>query len=120
MRCWLCLLVLPLLANSVLTAKEPTGNGNQSRKTAMTQKQASAFARLALKGLTKEYPNKPGDVLNDAADVKIPKAMHPAFYGCFDWHSSVHGHWLLVRVLRLCPDLPEKTRNPGCFGPGSI
>jgi hypothetical protein len=73
----------------------------------MTPKQASAFARLALNGLRKEYPNKPGDVLNVADDVKSPRAVHPAFYGCFDWHSSVHGHWMLVRLLRLFPDLPE-------------
>ena len=77
-------------------------------KLSLSQKQASAFARLALKGISKEYPNKPGDVLNDAADIKNPQAMHPAFYGCFDWHSSVHGHWMLVRLLRLFPDLPEK------------
>jgi hypothetical protein len=74
----------------------------------MTQEQASAFARLALKGIQKEYPNKPGDVLNGAVDIKIPRALHPAFYGSFDWHSSVHGHWMLVRLLRLFPELPEK------------
>jgi hypothetical protein len=76
----------------------------------LTQKQASAFAALALKGLQKEYPNKPGHVMNDAADIKSPRALHPAFYGCFDWHSSVHGHWMLVRLLRLFPDLPEKQK----------
>jgi hypothetical protein len=74
----------------------------------MKQEQASAFAKLALKGINKEYPNKPGDVLNSDADVKTPRALHPAFYGCFDWHSSVHGHWMLVRLLRLFPNLPEK------------
>ena len=74
----------------------------------MTLEQASAFARLALKGMRKEYPNKPGDVLNSETDVKTPRAVHPAFYGCFDWHSSVHGHWMLVRLLRLFPNLPEK------------
>ena len=74
----------------------------------MTQAQASLFARLALKGIHKEYPNKPADVLNSAQDVKSPRAMHPAFYGCFDWHSSVHGHWMLVRLLRLFPELPER------------
>jgi len=73
----------------------------------MTQEQASAFARLALKGIRKEYPNKPGDVVNGEADVKSPRATHPAFYGCYDWHSSVHGHWMLVRLLRLFPELPE-------------
>jgi hypothetical protein len=75
--------------------------------TIMTREQASAFAKLALKGIQKEYPNKPADVLNGDADVKSPKAMHPAFYGCFDWHSSVHGHWMLIRLLRRYPDLPE-------------
>src|SRR5439155_15525769 len=74
----------------------------------LSQNQASAFARLALKGLGKEYPNKRGDVLNGAGDVKTPRAVHPAFYGSFDWHSSVHGHWMLVRVLRRFPDLAEK------------
>src|SRR5262249_13286735 len=57
----------------------------------LTQEQASAFARLALKGIQCEYPNHPGHVVNDAADVKHPRELHPAFYGCFDWHSSVHG-----------------------------
>jgi hypothetical protein len=73
----------------------------------LTKEQASAFARLALKGLGKEYPHKPGVVFAGAADVKVPKALHPAFYGCFDWHSAVHGHWLVVRVLKSFPDLPE-------------
>ena len=74
----------------------------------MTPQQASVFAKLALKGIQQEYPNKPGHVLNDGADSKTPKALHPAFYGCFDWHSSVHGHWMLVRLLRRFPELPEK------------
>src|SRR5580692_5343797 len=80
----------------------------EKEKSIMTPEQASAFARLALKGLHKQYPNKPADVLNDDKDVQSPRAMHPAFYGCFDWHSSVHGHWMLVRLLRLFPDLPEQ------------
>jgi len=74
---------------------------------ALDAKQASAFARLVLKGIQREFPNKPEHVLNAAADARTPKALHPAFYGCFDWHSSVHGHWLLVRLLRRFPDLPE-------------
>src|SRR5437667_2940832 len=74
----------------------------------MTPEQASAFARLALKGLGKEYPNKPADVLNSEQDVRVPRALHPAFYGCYDWHSSVHGHWMLVRLLRRFPELPER------------
>jgi hypothetical protein len=74
----------------------------------MSAEQASEFAQLALKALRKEYPNKPGDVLNSDKDVKPTRAVHPAFYGSFDWHSSVHGHWMLVRLLRRFPDLPEK------------
>ena len=60
-----------------------------------------------MKCIQKEYPNKLDHVNNDAADVRSPRAMHPAFYGCFDWHSTVHGHWMLVHLLRLFPDMPE-------------
>ena len=73
----------------------------------LTQIQASHFASLALKCVQKEYPNKLDHVNNDAADVRSPRAMHGAFYGCFDWHSSVHGHWMLVHLLRLFPAMPE-------------
>ena len=68
---------------------------------ALTQTEASRFAGLALKCLRREYPNKIEHLINDAADVRSPQALHPAFFGCYDWHSSVHGHWLLVRLLRL-------------------
>jgi hypothetical protein len=78
------------------------------RPVLLTQEQASAFARLALKGLSKEYPHKPGYVLGGADDLKAPRLHHPAFFGSFDWHSSVHGHWMLVRLLRLFPELPER------------
>lgn len=67
---------------------------------------AEKFARLALAGLDREYPNKPGEVLSAAADLKLPRALHPAFFGCFDWHSAVHGHWMLVRLLRTHPEMP--------------
>lgn len=68
---------------------------------------SSDFARLVLRCIRREYPNKLDHVLADATQVKGPRALHPAFYGCFDWHSSVHGHWLLAHLLRLYPDLPE-------------
>lgn len=73
----------------------------------LDKERAQAFAQLALKGIDREYPNKPGEVLTGAQDVQNPRAMHPAFFGCFDWHSSVHGHWLLVRLLRVRPDMPN-------------
>lgn len=70
-------------------------------------KSASRFAGLALKCVKKEYPNKPDHVMNDESEVQSPSFFHPAFYGCFDWHSSIHGHWMLVRLLRMFPDQPE-------------
>ena len=65
--------------------------------------QAARFANLALECVHKEYPNKIAHALSSDADVRPPRELTPAFYGCFDWHSSVHGHWLLVRLIRLYP-----------------
>jgi len=73
----------------------------------LSQAAASNFAKLALRCIRKEYPNKPDHVLNGPKDVKDPRHFHPAFYGCFDWHSCVHGHWMLVRLLKMFPNLPE-------------
>jgi Protein of unknown function (DUF2891) len=67
---------------------------------------AERFARLALACVDKEYPNKISHVLNSDADVEPPRKLTPAFYGCYDWHSSIHGHWLLVRLVRKFPDAP--------------
>jgi hypothetical protein len=67
---------------------------------------AERFAKLALACVHKEYPNKIAHVLNSDADVAPPRKLTPAFCGCYDWHSSVHGHWLLVRLLRTFPDAP--------------
>jgi hypothetical protein len=75
---------------------------------ALTIESASNFAQITLKCVQKEYPNQPGYVLNQAGDVQTPGIVHPAFYGCYDWHSSVHGHWMLARLIRLFPALPEK------------
>jgi hypothetical protein len=87
-----------------LVLAQPQTNQDQL---SLTQLQASHFAALALKCIQREYPNKPDHTINDANDVRGPRAMHGTFYGCFDWHSSVHGHWMLVRLLRLFPSLPE-------------
>ena len=65
---------------------------------------AERFARLALACVDKEYPNKISHFMNSDADVAPPRKLTPAFYGCYDWHSSVHGHWLLVRLVRTFPD----------------
>ncbi|MGE5127666.1 MAG: DUF2891 domain-containing protein [Betaproteobacteria bacterium] len=65
---------------------------------------AERFARLALACVHKEYPNKIAHVMSGDADARPPRELTPAFYGCYDWHSSVHGHWLLARAARLLPD----------------
>jgi hypothetical protein len=65
---------------------------------------AERFANLALACVHREYPNKIAHALNSDADVLPPRELTPAFYGCYDWHSSVHGHWLLARLARMFPD----------------
>ncbi len=67
---------------------------------------ATHFAELALACLHREYPNKISHVMNSDADARPPRELTPAFYGCYDWHSAVHGHWLLVRLIRVYPDAP--------------
>ena len=100
-------LVLGIAPMTSALSAEPKPAGS------LTREQASAFARLALKGIDKEFPHKPGVVWAKADEVKNPQALHPAFFGCFDWHSSVHGHWMMVRVLKQFPDLPESKKIRG-------
>ena len=69
-------------------------------------KAAERFANLALACVHREYPNHISHTLNSDADATPPRKLTPAFYGCYDWHSSVHGHWLLVRLVRTFPDAP--------------
>jgi len=72
----------------------------------LTDKQSAELAKLAIAGLQREFPNKPANVITSPATILGPKQMHPAFYGCYDWHSSVHGHWMLVRLLKTSPNHP--------------
>jgi hypothetical protein len=69
---------------------------------------ASAFACLALANVEREYPRRLDQLLTGPGAECRPRVLHPAFYGSYDWHSAVHMHWLLARVLRLRPDLPER------------
>ena len=71
--------------------------------TDLTAERAAGFARIALGHVEREYPNKPGHVLDDPHDARTPSALHPVFFGSFDWHSCVHSYWLLARVLRRFP-----------------
>jgi hypothetical protein len=68
---------------------------------------ASSYARIALGHVTREYPNKLDHVMSGPADVAGPRSLHPIFYGSFDWHSCVHGYWLLLHLYRTYPSLPE-------------
>jgi hypothetical protein len=71
---------------------------------------ADRFANLALACVHQEYPNKIAHVLQSDSDARPPRELTPAFYGCYDWHSSVHGHWLLARLARLSPEAPFAPR----------
>ncbi|MDE2235252.1 MAG: DUF2891 domain-containing protein [Gammaproteobacteria bacterium] len=64
---------------------------------------AADFSRMVMENVVREYPNHIMHMLNSDADVQSPRQLHPVFFGCYDWHSSVHSHWLLVRMLRLFP-----------------
>jgi hypothetical protein len=91
-----------LMLGSAVTAENPASPSAGG----FDAKAAERFAKLALACVHKEYPNKINHVLNSDADVAPPRKLTPAFCGCYDWHSSVHGHWLLVRLVRTFPDAP--------------
>lgn len=86
------------------TAPNPADNSLTPRKA------EQAYARIALNCINKQYPNKISHVLNSAGDVAEPAKLTPVFYGCFDWHSAVHGHWLLTRLWGqdLVPEMDEE------------
>lgn len=91
------------LLTSSACGQSPSIQSPSPGQAELPDERAAALAKLALDGLHREYPNKPANVLSSELDVKSPKQLHPAFFGCFDWHSSVHGHWMLVRLLKTNP-----------------
>ena len=93
------LLAIGLAAVCASASETPTPTANE-----FDAKAAERFAQLALACVHKEYPNRMSHVLNSDADIAPPRKLTPAFYGCYDWHSSVHGHWLLVRLVRTFPN----------------
>ncbi|HEY2147118.1 MAG TPA: DUF2891 domain-containing protein, partial [Pirellulales bacterium] len=104
MRIWLLFigvgaLVVPMKADDHVRPDRPPALGMK-----LSKEQVAAFTRLALAGLDKEYPNKPQHVMTGPESKLSPRELHPAFFGCFDWHSSIHGHWMLVRLLKLYPN----------------
>lgn len=89
-----------------------TSVGAQPITRTLDEATAARFAALSLACVQKEYPNKLTHILNSAEDVKAPHELTPAFYGCYDWHSSVHGHWMLARLMHQFPN--------GAFAPKAI
>ena len=85
--------ILPLIACAATATAAP-----------LPEKVLEGFAGLALECVHREYPNKIAHVMGTDADAQPPRQLTPAFFGCYDWHSSVHGHWLLVRAVRTHPD----------------
>src|ERR1700744_6377049 len=87
----------------------PSDNSRLSPQT------ASKFAGIALGHVAREYPNKLDHVLDAAGDAKGPRDLHPIFFGSFDWHSCVHGYWLLATLLRREPGVPAAPALPALF-----
>lgn len=88
----------------------PTNKSTIMEKVFLTfdTKKANYLYHFAFDCIDREYPNKLSQVLGDESYLAAPKALHPAFYGCFDWHSSVHGHWTLITLLSKFPDLEKR------------
>ena len=82
---------------------------------AIRAEDATDLARRALTNIAREYPNHPQYLLETDADVRPPRVVHPVFFGCFDWHSAVHSHWLLLRLVSVCPDLPLRPSIEAAF-----
>lgn len=101
---------------SILILSMFIGQGLAQEPLTRNQKQdfdataAARFAELALGCIHREYPNKIAHVMNSDQDARPPRDLTPVFYGCYDWHSAVHGHWLLVRLCRTFPDAPFVSR----------
>lgn len=81
-------------------------SGGDRTPAGFDQEAAGRFSQLALACVHREYPNKIAHVMTEDGDAAVPRSLTPIFFGCFDWHSSVHGHWLLLRLLRTFPDAP--------------
>ncbi len=93
--------------------KKPVDNSEETKKfmhetVSLNIDQANRLVKLPLKCMQQEFPNKLSQTLGTEDELGTPRELHPAFYGCFDWHSSVHGHWMLVKLLKMFPNLDGK------------
>ncbi|HKP67956.1 MAG TPA: DUF2891 domain-containing protein [Pyrinomonadaceae bacterium] len=102
--------ILLLVAVLTITSCEPPAGNTTiaSKAPGLTVEQASRLAHLPMKCISQEYPNKLSQTIIGPEELQSPKTLHPSFYGCFDWHSSVHGHWVLAKLLNDFPDLPNR------------
>jgi hypothetical protein len=87
-----------------MSGRQPTLAGPMMHPMTLTPDMASNFATIALGHVRREYPNKPEHTLAGDADARTPAQLHPVFYGSYDWHSCVHGYWMLARLLRRFPE----------------
>lgn len=105
---WLLLLAVNIHCDAGKATKQMSeGDVPVEEPMRLTPSQANQLAQLPLDCIQVEFPNKLGQVLQDASEISTPATLHPAFYGCFDWHSAVHGHWSLIKLLKDFPDLSK-------------
>lgn len=97
-----------ILALSLSSCQKQAEESSIATPIELSLTQANTLAALPLHCIGQEYPNKLGQVLGSDEDLKSPEALRPAFYGCFDWHSAVHGHWSLVVLLNKFPQLENR------------
>lgn len=103
-------IVINLLACQENKQKDSAATESSKSETAipsLTLTEANRLANLPIECINREYPNKLNQTLNSDEDLNTPRELHPSFYGCFDWHSSVHGHWSLVKLVKNFPELEK-------------
>ena len=113
MRRMYCLILVVFLFSSLSCNQEKKVTKEEKinkkvESVALNLDAANNLIQLPLACVLQEYPNKLGQVLGDANDIGEPSELHPTFYGCFDWHSAVHGHWSLVKLLKEFPEVNGK------------
>ncbi len=94
----------------VIGSGQATASENMGGSGYISAHEAANLMQLPLSCAETEYPNKLSQTLRDDDDLASPKVLHPAFYGCFDWHSAVHGHWSMVRLLKQFPEVDGNTQ----------
>lgn len=107
MKPGILILIVALLLGAGCNSSQPDEDFNGGDEIGLSLEQASHLSALPLACMQTPYPNKLGQTLGSSSDMGEPQILHPAFYGCFDWHSAVHGHWSLIKLLKIFPELEE-------------